>query len=160
MSVPKEDFASMVQDLLNAQQEITNYNNPAFNNTWGYLAAQGKALLAGSYASMTQGEWEQQYHTFLTQMTGVNPTHTFIQAVQDEGWDGAGAAVSDSVAHLPATVGTAVVNAGQTIGTAVGATAAGAIDAVAPALPSIPWLWIALGVGAIVFVPMLLGEKK
>ena len=152
-------FATLVSDLLAMQGEVQQHA-PSLSNAWGYLAAQGKALLAGTYSSLTQDQWVSRYRDFMQQLTGMDTSTTFMQAVQQGGTTEAVQTVADSVASLPANIATGAVNLATTAGQAVGGAVAGAATPIIPLLPSIPWLWIGLGIGAIVLVPMLWGNKK
>lgn len=164
MSGAGQNFGQLVQDLLDMQDEVQQHA-PSLSNTWGYLAAQGKSLASGQQAAITQATWVAQYKAFLVQLTGMDTSTTFAQAVQQGGTTEAVQQLTDSVQHLPTAIANGAVNvattAGQLVGQAAGSAigAAGSSSGIGPALQSaLPW--IVLGIAAIVLVPIVLKELE
>jgi hypothetical protein len=59
----QSNFPQLVSDLVGMQDDVQTYA-PSLASQWGWLASQGKALVAGSGASITQSAWVAQYRAF------------------------------------------------------------------------------------------------
>ena len=65
------DLANAVQDLKNVQGDVQQYA-PNLSSRWGWLVAQGQALLANNgTAKVTSAVWWQEFKQFLLGLHGL-----------------------------------------------------------------------------------------
>lgn len=72
-AAPASAIASLVSDLLGMQGEVQQYA-PALSSQWGWLAAQGQALVHGGTASVTADQWAAQYRSFWAALQNALPS--------------------------------------------------------------------------------------
>lgn len=148
---PGGNFPQLVQDLIGMQGQVQQYA-PALSSQWGWLAQQGQALAAGRQASITQSQWVAQYRTFFAALQGGEPDQQSM--VSQQFFQNVG---TDASAGFP--------QAGQDLQN----EATGAIDATAQGFSAFGgmaawfasnWPWVALGVGALIVVPLAISWVK
>lgn len=142
------DFPALVNDLLGMQSDVQTYA-PSLASQWGWLAAQGKALVAGHGASVSQSAWVAQYRAFFAALQSAEGGQD--QRIATNAWD---MLTPGSVAEQAACSLTSLSTGAGQLATQAGQVVASPFTALSAFMPYIPW--IIAGVAAIVIVPPLI----
>jgi hypothetical protein len=132
------DISSLVNDLLGMQSSVQQYA-PQLASQWGWLAAQGKAIVSGSGAKITSAQWVAQYRSFYGALQNAEPGQLSMTAGNFNTAIG-----NDASQGFPEAEGT-VLQTADTVANAPGAVA-NAFSGIGTALePYLPWI-----IGAVV----------